>query len=194
MFRDKNLTSSICINDEISFQEFFQQWYGKLYAYLLKLVKSKDIADELTTDIFLKIWRDKEDIPVIQNADAYLFRVAHNKAIDFFRKTSRDAQVQKIIAKQIQTDQAPSADHFVLEAENEQLFRKAIECLSPQRRDIFLLSRVNGLTHEQIADKMNLSRNTVRNTIAESLKNIRQFLGSNTVGIIITLSALLLQK
>lgn len=163
------------VDDELAFQKFFQQWHPPLYAYLLRLTKLKEIAEELAMDIFLKIWEERENLPDIQNINAYLYKMAHHKAIDFFRLAARNARLQKVIAQEIQVLQSQEADRALLDAECEAIFHEAVEHLTPQRRDIFLLSRVNGLTHNEIAHKLNVSRHTVRNTIAKSLQSVREF-------------------
>jgi RNA polymerase sigma-70 factor (ECF subfamily) len=68
------------------------------------------------------------------------------------------------------------ADHRLLDSEYQSILKKALDQLSPQRRMIFTLSRIEGLNNEEIAKQLNLSRNTVRNTLYESLQSVREYL------------------
>ena len=72
-------------------------------------------------------------------------------------------------------------ENIILEKEYQTILQQALSKLSPQRKQIFYLSREQGLTHDQIAKHLNLSRNTVRNTMAETLKLIRVFLKKNDI-------------
>jgi len=106
--------------------------------------------------------------------------------MDFFKIAARNTKLQKLMAQEIENEKVKEADHQLMEKECQQILHEAIKQLSPQRRFIFTLSRESGLTHEEIAEKLNLSRNTVRNTIAETLRSIRAFLRRNAMeGLII---------
>lgn len=181
MNNDITILEKISRGDESAFRLFFEQRRSKLFIYLCKVTKSKEIAEELVIDVFLKIWLNKEYLPEVQNIDAFLYKIAQNKALDFLRMAARDAATQKLIAYQIGITESQSADYHLLETEYHDLLQKALENLSPKRRDMFTLSRVDGLTYEEIAKKMNVSQHTVRNTIAQTLKSIRQFLQGHQI-------------
>jgi RNA polymerase sigma-70 factor (ECF subfamily) len=167
------LLKSIAEGDESAFERFFVAYRDKLYNYLFRITKSNEIAEELVIDVFLKFWLRREMVAEIEDADAYLHKMAYNKALDFFRQASRHTELQKLISRQMEIT-AKDADHVLLEHEYQSILSGAIEKLSPQRRLIFTMSRVDELSHEEIASKLNLSEHTVKNAIVKSLQVLRK--------------------
>ncbi len=130
-------------------------------------------------DVFLKIWLGKEIITQIGNFDAFLFRVAHNKAIDFLRSVARDPKFKDLLWEEIQLSGSYQADTSILRKEFETKLREAVSLLSVQRRKAYLSSRNEDMTHEQIAHHMGLSKSTVNNHIVEAQRFIRSYLARN---------------
>lgn len=185
------LLQAVAAGNEQAFKLLFDQHYGKLFHYLLRVTKSKEMAEEIAIDIFVKLWVGRELIQDIRHLDAFLQKVAHNKALDFFRVAARDARLHKLIRKEMESSREQEADHKLLDSEYQHLVHKAIDRLTPQRKMVFTLSRIEGLTHDEIAQRLQLSRNTVRNTIAESLKSIRQFLQHHDLSGIVLLAIMM---
>jgi RNA polymerase sigma-70 factor (ECF subfamily) len=130
-------------------------------------------------DVFLKIWLGREIIPQIEKFDAFLFRVAHNKSIDFLRSVARDPQFKDLLWETIQMANNDEADSSILTREYETKLREAISLLSPQRKKVYQLSREQDLTHDQIASELNLSKHTINNHIVEAQRFIRNYLSKN---------------
>jgi len=135
-----------------------------------------EIAEGIVLDVFLKLWIGRYLILEIKNVEAFLQKVALNKALDFLRLVARQKKLQVLIDKEILQGNVIPADHSLLENECAEIINKALASLSPQRRLILDLSRNDGMTHDEIAIHLNLSRNTVRNTIADGLKILRKYL------------------
>jgi len=191
MSSETNLLQQVAAGNEQAFRQLYDLYYRRLFSYLFRVTKSKEIAEEITIDIFVKLWIGREWIADIRHLDAFLQKVAHNKALDFFKVAARDARLHKLIRKEMEACKEQGADHKLLESEYQHLVSLAIDRLSPQRKMVFTMSRVQGLTHDEIAQSLQLSRNTVRNTIAESLKSIRQFLQQHDVSGVVILGVLM---
>lgn len=188
MDSNATLQSEIASGNEEAFKTLFEKHRGKLYNYLFSIVKSKEIAEEIVIDVFMKMWTGRELMTDIQNMDAFLHKVAYNKALDFLRIASRNAALQKLVKREMEYVKEKEADHKMLEQECQEIIDQAIRQLSPRRRTIFTLSRVDGLSYDEIAQKLHLSRNTVRNTMAETFRSIRSFLHKNNISSLIMLS------
>jgi len=182
---DAVLQSEIALGNQDAFRVLFEKHRDKLYNYLCTVVKSKEIAEEIVIDVFLKIWTGRELITEIRNMDAFLHKVAYNKALDFFRIASRNAALQKLIRREMEEAREKQADHRLQEWECKEIINRALERLSPQRRVIFSLSRMEGLSYDEIAEKLHLSRNTVRNTIAETLRSLRSYLKEHEINAVL---------
>jgi len=143
---------------------------------MMALTKSSQVAEEIATDVFLKLWTGRELLPGIQNLEAFLLRVAHNKAMDFFTVTARHARYQKIILETIRQPEVPGADYHILDKEAQGLLGEILSGLSIRRRLVFTLHRIEGLSHEEIAQRLNLSHQTVKNTMADAQRSLRNIL------------------
>ena len=188
---ETSLLQQIAQGNEVAYRALFDQYRDKLFNYLFRITKSREIAEEIVIDVFIKLWIGRDLITEIKNIEAFLHKVACNKALDFFRLAARHKRLQELISKEIFSRTGESADHAMLENECQDILNKALEQLSPKRRLIFTLSRTHGLSHEEIASKLHLSRNTVRNTIVEGLKVVRQFLKAHNYNAFISLYLLL---
>jgi len=169
--------------DEIAFNKLFELYRNRLYSYMIKITKSKEVAEEATLDVFLKIWKMKSSLNEINNFEAFLFRLAHNKAIDY-QNTAKKSQLYQ---QQIWSDmedlviETNHADENILKIETERNIKLSINKLSPQRQEAFRLSREEFLSYDEIADRMQISKHTVRNHIASSLEFIKSRLEDATV-------------
>lgn len=176
---EKNLLMKIAAGHENAFRKLFDQYYEQLFHYVHGLIKSKPVSEELVMDVFLKIWLGKDIIPQIQNFNAFLFRVAHNKSIDFLRSAARDPKLRELLWENIQSATYAAPDSQILLQEYEARLREAVSLLSPQRKKVYQLSREQDMTHDQIAAHLNLSKHTVNNHIVEAQRFIRAYLAKN---------------
>jgi RNA polymerase sigma-70 factor (ECF subfamily) len=173
---EKELLAQVANGDEESFKSLFHAYNKKLFNYISTIIKSRQVAEEIVMDVFLKIWLGKEIITQIENFDSFLFRVAHNKSIDFLRSAARDPKLKDLLWDEIQLSGSDQTDTLVLKKEFETKLREAVSLLSAQRRKAWQLSRNEEMTHEQIALHLGLSKNTVNNHIVEAQKFIRSYL------------------
>jgi RNA polymerase sigma-70 factor (family 1) len=189
--RDKDLLLQIAAGDEGAFNELFEIHRAKLFNYLADIVKSREVAEELVTDVFLKLWFGRELATEILHVDAFLFKIAYHKALNFLRITSRRRDIQKLVAYEIEKASFNEAEEKLTRDEYRRLLNTAIAQLTPQRQLVYRLSREEGMTHDQIAAALDLSPNTIKNHITESTRLIREFLQSRPGGTLALLVLLL---
>ena len=188
---DRILLAHITNGDEKAFNILFERYRNRFYNYLVKVTKSKEIAEEATLDVFFKIWNARTILYQIDNFESFLFRVVHNKGLDYIRKAKKSRILQQEVWSDLENlVSATSADEKLLFADTENAIKNAINNLSPQKKEAFRLSREEFLTYDQIAEKMKISPNTVRNHISAALKFIRGHLDNGPeIATIIALSA-----
>lgn len=185
---NKELIALIAKGDEKAFNILFESYRNQLYNYLLKTTKSKEIAEEATLDVFLKIWNSRVVLTEIVNFEAFIFRVVQNKAIDYIRKAKSNRSSQLDIWTDIENlSSTETADQKILKADTEFAIKKAINKLPEQRKEAFRLSREEYLSYDEIAERMKISRNTVRNHVTTALSYLRDHLenGSEITTIIL---------
>ena len=173
---DKELLTQIAAGNEAAFKILFDRYNQRLFNYVSSIIKSHQVTEELVMDVFLKIWQGKDILFQIENFDAFLFRVAHNKSIDFLRSVAKDPKFQDLLFEEMNLSSLEQADTFLLTQEYESKVREAIAILSPQRKKVYQLSREMDMTHDQIATHLKLSKNTVNNHIVEAQRFIRAYL------------------
>lgn len=176
---DDTLQMKVSQGDEQAFKALFDRYHGRLYQYIFNIVKCREVAEELVMDVFLKLWLARDIMSEIENLDGFLFRIAYNKSIDFFRAAAKDKQFTDLLLEKNQIPSDSYADAPLQMREYETKLREAITLLPPQRKKIFNLSREEQLTHAQIAEELGISRNTVANTIVEARQFIRTYLVKN---------------
>ena len=170
------LLQKIASGDEHAFSRLYNSCWKKVYTFLFRMTKSRHIAEELMLDIFTKLWTGRQLIGDIDDMDAYLYRVAYNKALNFLRYTSRQKKLHEAILRQaLNGSAAESPDHMAY-FETKELIREAIDHLSPQRKLIYSLRKDYRLTNKQIAKELNLSPTTVKKTMSLALRSLKSFL------------------
>ena len=173
---ERMLLRQIAKGDAKAFKAIFDTYRSRLYYYIFGFVKSGQVAEELVMDVFMKLWTGREMIAQIENFDGFLFRVAHNKTIDFLRSAAKDPNFRELLWEEMQLVSDAGADNVLINHEYEEKVREAIALLSPQRKKVYQLSREMDLTHEEIAIQLNLSKSTVNNHLVEARQFIRQYL------------------
>jgi RNA polymerase sigma-70 factor (family 1) len=171
---NEELLRLIASGDEKAFNQLFERYRNRLYSYLIKITKSPESAEEATLDVFLKIWNARAILREIGNFEAFLFRVAHNQAVDHLRRAAKSKLIQQELWIGLETLAASeTADQRILSSDMETQIASAMNRLSPQRREAFRLSREEYLNYDEIAERMQLSRNTIRNHLSAALQFIR---------------------
>lgn len=193
-YSEKELLHRLAGGDEHAFQAIFETHRAKLFNYLLTIVKSREVAEEIVADVFLKIWFGRELATEIVNIDAFLFRVGYHKALNFLRLASRRRELQRLVEYEIEKTVSNPAEDKMTREEYRRLLNLAIEQLTPQRKLVYQMSRVEGLTHDEIAKRLDLSPNTIKNHVTEASKFIREFLRSTYPDILSLLVAIILEK
>jgi len=179
-----SLHQRLSSGDEIAFELFFRQYQPKLFAYIFKVVKSREIAEELVLDMFVKIWSAKEILSEVENVDAFLYRMAINKSLDFLRTAAREKKLRLLLNEHMQHEQAEMSNTHDVK-EYEQQIVQCLQMLTNQQQLVLNLSREEGLTHDQIAARLNLSKNTVKNHVVGALRSLREFIRKGNLSVFI---------
>ncbi|OKS87472.1 RNA polymerase sigma factor [Mucilaginibacter polytrichastri] len=170
-----------CLPD---FDSIFNIYKKRVYFYVLTIVKSPFSAEEITQEIFIKLWLYRDKLNEINNLDGFIFKIVKNHALNHLRKAAQDDRMLKEILSFAAVEQN-NIDEKLVADDYRMLMEKALHTLSSQRRLVYELSRHEGLNHEEIAVQLNLSKNTVKNHIVSALKHIRSYLSENGISIAI---------
>ncbi|MBD0255423.1 MAG: RNA polymerase sigma-70 factor [Cytophagales bacterium] len=169
------LVQQVADGDERAFEQLFLQYKDKLYSFSLRYTRSAFLAEEIVQEAFVKVWHHRRTLDPRQCFGAYLFRLTRNQLLNHLKRIAFEAAYRKQVARQADTS-AHSTDNLLLNAEYEQITQRAIGHLPPQRQAIFRMSRLDGLSHEEIAQALHISPHTVKVQINKALKTIRRHL------------------
>ena len=176
-YNDHELLEQLKAGSEEAFTQLFDHFRPTIYSVALKFLKSPVLAEEIVQDVFLKVWLKRKEMAVIKDINAYLFIMARNFIFDRIKKMAYEAAAQTVLKDE--PFYVDDTEHLVRQHQCQQLLHQAIELLPPQQKQVYCLAKVNGLSHEKIAEQMNLSKLTVKTHMAKALLAIRKYLNAH---------------
>lgn len=150
----------------MNFSELYLTYYSKLVRFAKEFVIQEEDAENITQDVFIILWENRDFIEHIDNMNAYLFRLVRNKCLDYLKHKVFEQRYVESVQTSYEVD-------IVEDNDTEILIRAAINSLPKRCRDIFLLSRVEGLKYKEISEQLGISVNTVECQMGIALKKLR---------------------
>lgn len=143
-----------------------------LYHFFLKHVKIPTLAEDLAQDVFIKFWIKKDEVESIERLDAWLYRLARNHLIDHYRRLAIEKKYQQAVWQEMERHtNRVIKDIYRKELEAE--IATLLTTLPPRQKEVFELSRQEGMSLQEIATALNISPNTAKNHLVKALKAIR---------------------
>ena len=174
-YEEKLLLTKVSNGDEKAFRKLYDAYFNRLSVYVFKFNKCEETTAEIVQDIFLKLWTNRSSINEIDSFQSYLFRSARNRSIDCLRKLARESNLIKLVSIQLEEERNNIEEKLDI-IDLQLLITKALQSLSDQKKQIFKLSKLEGLSHDEISEMMQLSKSTVKNHLSETLKHLRKYL------------------
>lgn len=190
MNNESCLLRAVADGDQQAFRSLVEAYWSQVFGNTLALVRSTAIAQELTQDIFLKIWTQREKLATVHSFVHYVYVIGRNQVISAMRKK---------IAETVSVEDEDLAEClFVPDLQFEfketyNLIWEGVELLTPRQKLIFKMSRLQDLSHEEIAERLNLSKNTVKVHMVAALNALRVYIREH-VGQLLTLVLLFFIK
>jgi RNA polymerase sigma-70 factor (family 1) len=174
LHNEKHLLKKISEGDSVAFKHLFNRYYGLIYSASFRYLKVHELAEDMVQSSFLKIWEKRDSLSHIERFDHYLFRIAHNEMADHFRKNSmRDKHTERI--RELFEEETGSPEELLISKQKRALIADVIGNLPPQQQTAYKLSRDEGLSYLEIAERMQLSVNTIKVHISQALKTLKIF-------------------
>lgn len=156
-----------------AFDVIFNKYFPKIKQFLCGFLDNEAEAEDLSQDIFVKLWQNRSVLEGVENLNAYLYRVAKNTVYSHFERTLK-AEATVDMLPEMPTSESLEETLFAKELED--LINLTIEQMPAQRKTIFVMSRREGLNNQEIADRLSLSKRTVETHISAALNDIRKVL------------------
>jgi RNA polymerase sigma-70 factor (family 1) len=172
---EKNLLERIANGDEAAFAMLFYTYVGVLQPFVMKLTRSVADTEEVIQETFMRIWMNREKLAEVRSLHAWIYTIAANECYKYLKKRSGKNSVVSALGRVEGEGDLSVLDGLNLKEVN-RLVVEAVGRLAPNRRRIYQMSRDEGLKIPEIAARLSISPNTVKNTLVVSLKFIRKWL------------------
>lgn len=170
--REKELLLQVVDGDETAFRSLYNLYERLLYPFLTDLTKSEGDTSDLIQETMLRLWLNREQIRHIENPRAYVYKIASNLAFTWLKaQLARRRREQKI---QLEDRELPEIYSGLNIISIRQIVNNAINKMPPQRRKIYILNREHNMKISEIARKLAVSESTVKNTLSQATKFIRE--------------------
>ena len=173
LHNENDILNKIASGDMRAFTCLFDAHYKHLGQYVFRLTESKEVAEEIVQDVFVKIWARREELVFVDSFINYLFIITRNSAYRFLKEKATAHIKQQEWEKQYKEEHY-LPDHVSPEEDFCRMIDQLVEKLPAQQKKVYELSRVANLKHVEIAQMLNISPETVKKHIMAASKFIKK--------------------
>jgi len=160
--------------DMLAFDQIYRLYSHKLFSFIFKILKNEDEADDIVQEVFVKIWESREKLGDYKLLNSYIFTIAYNNSIDLIRKKINKNKYLEQLKNSSVIQSTPTTISEIEFNELNIQVKKLIAHLPERQKQVYQLHREEGLTYPEIAEQLNISKNTVENHMVKALKYLRQ--------------------
>lgn len=169
----KELQRRIAVyDDEHAYRDLFTHFFKPLEQFAFTFIRSREQAEEIVSDVFIRIWEKRSEIEAIENLKVYLYVSVKNTALKYLQKQKKQAAVSLDELEVELQSLNWTPEELILTAEMVRKIEDAIQQLPPQCRLIFKLIKEDQLRYKEVAKILQISVKTIDNQIAIALKKI----------------------
>ena len=160
-------------DNKYAFKQLYQNYYSRVVAFIAGIIKKQETAQDLAQDVFVNIWLNRKTLDVSRNLQNYLFVASRHAAINYLKK---ELSVTSEPIENMHTDIGSdiTVEDMLFAKEIRLLIEMVVSEMPAQRQRIYRMSREQGVSNEEIASKLGISKRSVENQISLALKEIRQ--------------------
>lgn len=170
--REKDLIIQLKNDNRHAFDSLYEMHAGKLMQICLSYIRITEDAEEIIQDIFISLWQNRENIKNNESLYPFLYGALHNKILYYFRKKLNSPIYEEYINLKEESQSEPGSNAIEYEEFRNIIFSE-INSLPRAQRDSIILSKFQGMSNKEIADKLNLNIQTIKNALSVGLKNLR---------------------
>lgn len=161
----------IAAGNQCAFQRLFMTYHPKLIYFLVGLTHDEELSKDIAQELFLSLWNNRTKLLTIDSISSYLFVSAKYRVYDYFDKLNVRSRYQMEELLSTADIDSPEEELFAQDIKN--LISKIVDTMPSRQKQIFILSREHGLTNDEIAKELHISKRTVENYITSSLALLR---------------------
>jgi len=171
---DQEILERLQAGDEAGMEMLFRQYYGYLCRVVVRVLGDEHLAEDLVQEVFFEVWKKRAHLQVNLSLRGYLRRAAVNRTLNFLRDQKVDTRTSDPVPEL--GGNLPGSVQLLEARETERLIERAVQALPPRTRLVFVLSRYEDLSNQQIAEELGISPKTVENQMTRALKILREAL------------------
>lgn len=173
---ETELLQRLSEGEEQAFKELYEKYSPSLISFAAARLVSLEEAHDIIHDLFVHLWQDRENINIRISFKAFLFAATRYRIIDHIRKNSSQKKYAEQISR-MPVHIEEESENKLFEKELQEKLDEAINQLPPRIKEVFCLSRFEYLTTKEIAERLNISEQTVKNQLTTALGKLRVLLG-----------------
>ena len=173
---DRDLLARLRQGDHAAFEALFRQWYEPVVRSATRVLRDSGVAEELSQDVFLELWRRRESLAADSSVAGYLMQAVRNRALNHLRHLA--VQKKSVVYVEALSEPVEASDAQVQAGELQVALAQAITELPPRTREVFVMSRERGLRYSEIADELGVSVKAVEANMSRALRILRERLAA----------------
>ena len=171
--KDQIIIDGLERRDKVVFDYIFNYYYSSLCAFSMQYIDNRNAVEDLVQDFFVYFWVEAPQLKIKTSLKSYLFTAIKNRCLDYQKHHKIAEKYRNFILFSAEKDDN-STEHFFAESELRQAIQTSLGKLPPRCREIFEYSRLQGLSNQEIAEKLDISKRTVELQISNALKILRK--------------------
>ncbi|MCC8424390.1 RNA polymerase sigma factor [Mucilaginibacter sp. UR6-11] len=175
---DKELTALMKNGNVLAFTQLYYKYSPKMYANMFKMVKDKEVVEEMVQVLFSRIWQQRETITYERDFSGYLYRAGSHLVCDFYRKLESDRKMRTQFKSTIMEHYSHIEEQIFFK-ESENLLEQALAELSPQQRQVYQLCKLDGFSYKETATKLGISPYTVKEYLCKAKNIVKSYMVKN---------------
>lgn len=176
---DELLISGLKQGEEQFYRLLFDTYYNPLVVFANRMLLDIDLSRSVVQDVFVMLYDKREDIVIHTNLNAHLYQSVKNRCLNYIKRDKMKNGHHQIILERFDTFQQPS--NTLEYNELQSLIDSTVDSLPDQCRRIFRMSRNEGVTNQEIAEMLDISKRTVETQISKALKKLREELARHQI-------------
>ena len=168
---DLDLYKRIKRGNKTSFDMLFKKYYAPLCRFAVLFSKDNDNAEEIVQSFFVKLWQQRKTVKISSSVKSYLYTSVRNTALNFIKKEQTRTNYE------LAYDENKESSHEEIKNKDfEKIFEHAVKSLPSRTKEVYILSKNEGLSYNEIAEYLQISAKTVENNMGIAFKKLREFL------------------
>lgn len=176
--QDADLVVKLQQDDVAAFDTLYWRYHQAVYRNIFKFVKEPIATEDILQEVYARLWEKRKDINPNQSVAGWLFVISFNLSVDYVRKRLREQTIHKELFN-LNTDNDDWTDNKDMYEQQYQLLQEAISRLSEKKRKIVTLCKLEGKTYDEVAEELNISRNTVKEHLSVAMARLNEYIQKN---------------